>query len=74
MRVTLIKSWTPHKRELKPGTEVRVTNECGRDLIEKGIAEPLDGYTKAEIETVEQLIADQDPEIKKVTPKKSSKN
>ena len=71
MRIRLLKAHTPHTRKLKKGTEMRVTSDYGRELIEKGIAELMDGYTKAEIETVEALIDEQEdtPKIKKVTPK-----
>ena len=38
MQVILLKDYKPHKRVLKKGTELGVTNEVGEKLCKKGIA------------------------------------
>lgn len=73
MRVKLLKAFAPHMRKLPKGSELRVTNDYGRELISKGIAEEMDGITKDEIVTLEQIVHDMDEAEENVKPKKVKK-
>lgn len=46
MKVRLLKKYTPHSRQLPKRTEMEVSNQKGREWVEKGIAEEIKGLTK----------------------------
>lgn len=75
MRIKLEKSFTPHHRKLKKGTEMRVSRQLGKQLIKDKIAVEIHNVTKEEIETLDAAIDELEKEpVKKVTKKKDEKN
>lgn len=73
MRIRLTKKYAIHVKELPKGTELKCTNELGRELIEKGVAVEINHATKEEIATVDRLIDDLEDFDKKKHTKKTKK-
>jgi len=73
MKIELIKNYAIFARTLPEGTQLRVSNALGKELIKKGVAKSFDGYTaEEEVEHIVQIASDNEelPKVKKVTKKK----
>ena len=75
MKIELTKDYAIFTRTLPEGTQLRVSNALGKELIKKGVAKSFDGYTpEEEVEHVVQIAMDNEekplPKVKKVTKKK----
>jgi hypothetical protein len=73
MRVELIKKYAVAIRELPKGTQLRVSNALGNELIKLKVAKELGVYTQEE--EVEHMVAiavdnEEKPKVKKVTKEK----
>jgi hypothetical protein len=77
MRIELTKDYAIHERTLPEGTQLRVSNKLGKELIDLKVAKALDDFTKEEkIEHIVQVAMDNEelPKVKKVTKKKKDSN
>ena len=73
MKIELTKNYAIFTRTLPEGTQLRVSNALGKELIKKGVAKSFDGYTEEEeVEHIVQIAVDNEelPKVKKVTKKK----
>lgn len=73
MKIELTKDYAIFARTLPEGTQLRVSNALGKELIKKGVAKSFDGYTaEEEVEHIVQIASDNEelPKVKKVTKKK----
>ena len=73
MKIELTKDYAIFTRTLPEGTQLRVSNALGKELIKKGVAKSFDGYTaEEEVEHIVQIASDNEelPKVKKVTKKK----
>ena len=73
MKIELTKDYAIFTRTLPEGTQLRVSNALGKELIKKGVAKSFDGYTaEEEVEHIVQIAVDNEelPKVKKVTKKK----
>ena len=73
MKIELKKDYAIFTRTLPEGTQLRVSNALGKELIKKGVAKSFDGYTaEEEVEHIVQIASDNEelPKVKKVTKKK----
>ena len=73
MKIELTKDYAIFARTLPEGTQLRVSNALGKELIKKGVAKSFDGYTaEEEVEHIMQIASDNEelPKVKKVTKKK----
>ena len=73
MKIELTKNYAIFTRTLPEGTQLRVSNALGKELIKKGVAKSFDGYTaEEEVEHIVQIASDNEelPKVKKVTKKK----
>ena len=77
MKIELTKNYAIFTRTLPEGTQLRVSNALGKELIKKGVAKSFDGYTEEEeVEHIVQIAVDNEelPKVKKVTKKKKRSN
>jgi hypothetical protein len=77
MRIELTTDYAIHKRTLPEGSQLRVSNKLGKELIELKVAKALDGFTfEEQIEHIVEVAMDNEekPKVKKVTKKKKSDN
>ena len=77
MKIELTKDYAIFTRTLPEGTQLRVSNALGKELIKKGVAKSFDGYTaEEEVEHIVQIAVDNEelPKVKKVTKKKKRTN
>ena len=77
MRIELTKDYAIHERTLPEGTQLRVSNKLGKELIDLKVAKALDDFTEEEkIEHIVQVAMDNEelPKVKKVTKKKKDSN
>jgi len=77
MRIELTTDYAIHTRTLPEGTQLRVSNKLGKELISLKVAKALDGFTEEEmVEHIVQIAMDNEekPKVKKVTKKKKSSN
>lgn len=77
MKIELTKDYAIFARTLPEGTQLRVSNALGKELIKKGVAKSFDGYTEEEeVEHIVQIASDNEelPKVKKVTKKKKLSN
>lgn len=77
MRIELTMDHAIHTRTLPEGTQLRVSNKLGKELISLKVAKALDGFTEEEmVEHIVQIAMDNEekPKVKKVTKKKKSSN
>jgi len=77
MRIELTTDYAIHERTLPEGTQLRVSNKLGKELIDLKVAKALDDFTKEEkIEHIVQVAMDNEelPKVKKVTKKKKDSN
>ena len=75
MRIELKTDYAIHTRTLPEGTQLRVSNKLGKELIDLKVAKALDGFTDEEM--VEHIVEvainnEEKPKVKKVTKKKKS--
>jgi len=75
MKIELTEDHKVVTRVLPKGTQMRVSNKFGKELIDLGVAKSFDGYTpEEEVEHVVQIAMDNEekplPKVKKVTKKK----
>ena len=73
MKIELLQDHAVAKRVLPQGTQLRVSNELGKELIDLGVAKGFDGYTKEEqVEHILEIAADNEetPIVKKITKRK----
>jgi len=77
MRIELTTDYAIHTRTLPEGSQLRVSNKLGKELIDLKVAKALDGFTYEEqIEHIVEVAMDNEekPKVKKVTKKKKSDN
>jgi hypothetical protein len=77
MRIVLTKDHAVHARTLPEGSQLRVSNKLGKELIDLKVAKALDGFTfEEQIEHIVEVAMDNEekPKVKKVTKKKKSNN
>jgi len=77
MRIELKTDYAIHTRTLPEGTQLRVSNKLGKELISLKVAKALDGFTEEEmVEHIVQIAMENEetPKVKKVTKKKKSSN
>lgn len=77
MRIELTTDYAIHERTLPEGTQLRVSNKLGKELIDLKVAKALDDFTEEEkIEHIVQVAMDNEelPKVKKVTKKKKFDN
>jgi hypothetical protein len=77
MRIELTTDYAIHERTLPEGTQLRVSNKLGKELIDLKVAKALDDFTEEEkIEHIVQVAMDNEelPKVKKVTKKKKDSN
>lgn len=70
MKIELIKKHKVASRMLPKGTQLRVSNTLGRELIKLKVAEEFNGYTTEEDTEQMLLVAfdnEERPKVKKVT-------
>lgn len=75
MRIELTTDYAIHTRTLPEGSQLRVSNKLGKELIDLKVAKALDGFTYEEqIEHIVEVAMDNEekPKVKKVTKKKKS--
>jgi len=75
MRIELTTDYAIHTRTLPEGTQLRVSNKLGKELIDLKVAKALDGFTfEEEIEHIIEVAMENEekPKVKKVTKKKKS--
>jgi predicted nucleotidyltransferase len=73
MKIELTEDHKVVTRVLPKGTQMRVSNKFGKELIDLGVAKSFDGYTaEEEVEHIVQIASDNEelPKVKKVTKKK----
>jgi hypothetical protein len=77
MKIELLQDHAVARRVLPQGTQLRVSNKLGKELIDLGVAKSFDGYTKEEqVEHILQIAADNEetPIVKKITKRKKQSN
>ena len=78
MRIEITKKYAIHVKELKKGTQLRVRQWLGEELIKKGVAIELDVEIKEElVENAMQSAfeeAEEADDIKQSLPKKKNKS
>lgn len=74
MRIQLTKKYAIHVKELPKGTQIKCTNELGRELIDKGVAIEINQVTFEEIDVINKTIAEIENFDKKKHKKKPSKS
>ena len=77
MRIELTTDYAIHTRTLPEGSQLRVSNKLGKELIDLKVAKALDGFTYEEqVEHIVEVAMDNEekPKVKKVTKKKKSNN
>ncbi len=77
MRIEITMDYAIHERTLPEGTQLRVSNKLGKELIDLKVAKALDDFTEEEkIEHIVQVAMDNEelPKVKKVTKKKKFDN
>jgi hypothetical protein len=77
MRIELTTDYAIHTRTLPEGSQLRVSNKLGKELIDLKVAKALDGFTfEEQIEHIVEVAMDNEekPKVKKVTKKKKSNN
>jgi len=77
MRIELTTDYAIHTRTLPEGSQLRVSNKLGKELIDLKVAKALDGFTYEEqIEHIVEVAMDNEekPKVKKVTKKKKLNN
>ena len=77
MRIELTKDYAIHTKTLPEGSQLRVSNKLGKELIDLKVAKALDGFTfEEQIEHIVEVAMDNEekPKVKKVTKKKKSNN
>lgn len=77
MRIELTTDYAIHTRTLPEGSQLRVSNKLGKELIDLKVAKALDGFTfEEEIEHIVEVAIDNEekPKVKKVTKKKKFNN
>ncbi len=77
MRIELTKDYAIHEKTLPEGSQLRVSNKLGKELIDLKVAKALDGFTYEEqIEHIVEVAMDNEekPKVKKVTKKKKDSN
>jgi hypothetical protein len=77
MRIELTTDYAIHTRTLPEGSQLRVSNKLGKELIDLKVAKALDGFTfEEEIEHIVEVAMDNEekPKVKKVTKKKKTNN
>ena len=70
MRIILIKDYAVALRVLPEGTELRVSNKLGAELITSEVAKEFEDYTKEEkVEHILEVAFDNEekPKVKKIT-------
>jgi hypothetical protein len=70
MRIVLIKDYAVALKVLTEGTELRVSNKLGAELIELEVAKEFGDYTKEErVEHILEIAFDNEekPKVKKIT-------
>jgi len=70
MRIILTRDYAVARRILKSGTELRVSNKLGAELIEFGAAKEFGDYTQEEkVEHILEVAFDNEekPKVKKIT-------
>jgi hypothetical protein len=73
MKIELLQDHAVARRVLPQGTQLRVSNKLGKELIDLGVAKSFDGYTKEEqVEHILEIAADNEetPIVKKITKRK----
>jgi len=73
MRIILIKDYAVALRVLPEGTELRVSNKLGAELITSEVAKEFEDYTKEEkVEHILEVAFDNEekPKVKKITKTK----
>lgn len=73
MRIVLIKNYAVALKVLPEGTELRVSNKLGAELIELQVAKEFGDYTKEEkVEHILEVAFDNEekPKVKKITKTK----
>tara|TARA_R110000737_G_scaffold114880_1_gene147805 strand:+ start:418 stop:651 length:234 start_codon:yes stop_codon:yes gene_type:complete len=77
MKIELLQDHAVARRVLPQGTQLRVSNKLGKELIDLGVAKSFDGYTKEEqVEHILEIAADNEetPIVKKITKRKKQSN
>jgi hypothetical protein len=77
MRIELTTDYAIHTKTLPEGSQLRVSNKLGKELINLKVAKALDGFTfEEQIEHIVEVAMDNEekPKVKKVTKKKKSDN
>ena len=77
MKIELLQDHAVARRVLPQGTQLRVSNKLGKELIDLGVAKDFDGYTKEEqVEHILEIAADNEemPIVKKITKRKKQSN
>jgi len=77
MKIELLQDHAVAIRVLPQGTQLRVSNKLGKELIDLGVAKSFDGYTKEEqVEHILEIAADNEetPIVKKITKRKKQSN
>lgn len=69
MRIELTKKYAIHVKELPKGSQLKVTNELGRELISKGVAIEIGHATFEEVDVINKAIT----EIEEIDKKKHNK-
>lgn len=75
MRIELTTDYAIHAKTLPEGSQLRVSNKLGKELIKLKVAKALDGFTFEEkIEHIIEVAMENEelPKVKKVTKKKKS--
>lgn len=79
MKIELLQDHAVVTKVLPQGTQLRVSNKFGKELIDLGVAKNFNGYTpEEEIEHIVQIAIDNEekpmPKVKKVTKRKKESN
>jgi hypothetical protein len=77
MKIELLQDHAVAIKVLPQGTQLRVSNKLGKELIDLEIAKGFDGYTKEEqVEHILEIAADNEetPIVKKITKRKKQSN
>ena len=73
MRIELTKDYAIHAKTLPEGSQLRVSNKLGKELIKLKVAKALDGFTfEEQIEHIVEVAMDNEekPKVKKITKNK----
>jgi len=77
MKIQLTENYAVALKVLPQGTQLRVSNNLGKELIDLGVAKDFDGYTKEEeVEHILEIAAKNEttPIVKKITKRKNKIN